>query len=71
MGQVPLSHDGTVPGREVQPSAHLAILHDKVRIADAVNASAIPLEDAPQGYADFDAGAAVKYVLNSHGYVAA
>jgi glutathione-independent formaldehyde dehydrogenase len=47
----------------------MAILHDKVQIAKAVNATAIPLEDAPQGYADFDQGAAKKYVLNPNGYI--
>jgi glutathione-independent formaldehyde dehydrogenase len=47
----------------------MAILHDKVAIADAVGATAIGLEDAPQGYADFDQGAAKKYVLNPHGYI--
>jgi glutathione-independent formaldehyde dehydrogenase len=31
----------------------------------------IPLEDAPQGYQDFDKGAAKKYVLNPHGLIAA
>ena len=31
-----------------------AILHDKVSIAKNVNATPIRLEDAPQGYADFD-----------------
>ncbi|WP_420096514.1 formaldehyde dehydrogenase, glutathione-independent, partial [Brevibacterium sediminis] len=33
-----------------------AILHDKVSIAKNVNATPIRLEDAPQGYADFDSG---------------
>jgi len=47
----------------------MAILHDKVQIAKAVNATAIPLDDAPQGYADFDQGAAKKYVLNPNGYI--
>jgi hypothetical protein len=43
----------------------MAILHDKVHTARAVNAAeAIPLEDAPRGYAELDSGAAVKYVLN-------
>jgi glutathione-independent formaldehyde dehydrogenase len=32
---------------------------------------AIPLEDAPRGYAELDSGAATKYVLNPDGYVAA
>ena len=30
----------------------------------------IPLEQAPQGYQDFDKGAARKYVLDPHGMVA-
>lgn len=47
----------------------MAILHDKVAIADAVGATPIGLEDAPQGYADFDQGAAKKYVLNPNGYI--
>lgn len=48
-----------------------AILAGKVNIADAVNAKAIGLEDAPRGYEEFDKGAATKYVLNPNGYVAA
>ncbi len=47
-----------------------AILHDKVQIAKAVNATVIPLDEAPQGYADFDQGAAKKYVIDPHGMVA-
>ncbi len=46
-----------------------AIWHDKVEIAKAVNAKAIPLEEAPAGYAEFDAGAATKYVLDPNGYL--
>src|SRR5881275_1163622 len=38
-----------------------AILHDKVQIAKAVNATVISLEEAPQGYVDFDKGAARKF----------
>jgi glutathione-independent formaldehyde dehydrogenase len=47
-----------------------AILHDKVHIAKAVNATVISLDDAPQGYADFDSGAAKKFVIDPHGMVA-
>lgn len=43
-----------------------AILHDKVQIAKAVNVTVIPLERAPEGYKDFDKGAAKKYVLDPH-----
>lgn len=49
----------------------MAILHDKVHIAKAVNATVIPLEDAPQGYQDFDKGVAKKFVLNPHGMIPA
>src|SRR5699024_6479970 len=44
-----------------------AILHDKVQIADAVNAAAISLDDAPAGYEKFDSGVATKYVIDPHG----
>jgi glutathione-independent formaldehyde dehydrogenase len=43
-----------------------AILHDKVQIAKAVNATVITLDEAPQGYKDFDQGAAKKFVLDPH-----
>lgn len=46
-----------------------AILADKVQIAKAVQATPITLDEAPQGYADFDQGAAKKYVLNPNGYI--
>jgi glutathione-independent formaldehyde dehydrogenase len=45
----------------------MSILHDKAHIADAVNATVIPLDEAPRGYQEFDRGAARKYVLNPHG----
>jgi len=48
-----------------------AILHDRVKIAKAVNATVISLEDAPSGYRDFDKGAAKKFLLDPHGLVAA
>ncbi len=47
-----------------------AILHDKVQIAKAVNATVISLDEAPQGYADFDKGVAKKFILDPHGMVA-
>jgi glutathione-independent formaldehyde dehydrogenase len=47
----------------------MAILHDKVQIAKAVNATVISLDEAPQGYKDFDRGAAKKFVLDPHGLV--
>ena len=48
-----------------------AILHDKIRIAKAVNVTVIKLDDAPKGYVDFDKGAAKKFVLDPHAMLAA
>jgi glutathione-independent formaldehyde dehydrogenase len=48
-----------------------AILYDKIQIAKAVNVTVISLDDAPQGYHDFDKGAARKYVIDPHGMLAA
>ncbi|GAC1431784.1 MAG: formaldehyde dehydrogenase, glutathione-independent [Ktedonobacteraceae bacterium] len=48
-----------------------AILHDKVQIAKAVNATVISLDDAPKGYQDFDKGAAKKFVLNPNNLIPA
>jgi glutathione-independent formaldehyde dehydrogenase len=47
------------------------ILHDRAHIAKAVNATVVTLDEAPQGYKDFDSGSARKYVLNPHGLVKA
>ncbi len=47
-----------------------AILWDKIAIAKAVNVTVISLEEAPQGYRDFDHGAAKKFVIDPHGMIA-
>jgi glutathione-independent formaldehyde dehydrogenase len=47
-----------------------AILSDRCQIAKAVNATVITLDDAPQGYKEFDGGAAKKFVIDPHGLVA-
>jgi glutathione-independent formaldehyde dehydrogenase len=46
-----------------------AILYDRLPIAKVVNATVVSLEEAPQGYKDFDKGAAKKFVLDPHGTV--
>jgi len=46
-----------------------AILNDRVQIAKAVNATVLSLDEAPQGYKDFDKGASKKFVLDPHGLV--
>jgi glutathione-independent formaldehyde dehydrogenase len=45
------------------------ILNDRAHIADAVNATVITLDEAPEGYKDFDQGAAKKFVLNPNGLI--
>ncbi|MDV8147341.1 MULTISPECIES: formaldehyde dehydrogenase, glutathione-independent [Arthrobacter] len=60
---------GQCPVMKYNRQLMMAILNDKVNIAKNVNAKAITLEEAPQGYAEFDAGAATKYVLNPNGYL--
>jgi glutathione-independent formaldehyde dehydrogenase len=47
------------------------ILHDKIQIAKATNVTVISLDQAANGYKDFDAGAAKKFVLDPHGMIAA
>src|SRR6476661_8706573 len=55
---------GQCPVMKYNRQLMMAILHDRIQIAKAVNAKAISLDDAPRGYAEFDAGAATKYVLD-------
>ena len=47
-----------------------AILYDKIKIAKAVNVEVISLNDSIRGYADFDKGAAKKFVIDPHGMIA-
>ncbi len=61
---------GQCPVMRYNRQLMMCILHDKVQIAKAVNATVISLEDAPQGYIDFDRGAAKKFVLDPHGALA-
>ena len=46
-----------------------AILSDRAHIAKAVNATVVSLDDASQGYRDFDKGVAKKFVLDPHGLI--
>ncbi len=62
---------GQCPVMRYHRQLMMAILNDKVQIAKAVNATVIPLADAPQGYKDFDKGAAKKFVLDPHGLLGA
>jgi glutathione-independent formaldehyde dehydrogenase len=60
---------GQCPVLKYNRGLMMSILHDKARIAEAVNATVISLDDAPRGYQEFDQGAARKYVLDPHGMV--
>jgi glutathione-independent formaldehyde dehydrogenase len=62
-------HTGQAPVLQYNRQLMMAILHDRIPIAKIVNATVIPLEQAPQGYQDFDKGAAKKFVLNPNGLI--
>ncbi|MFC7596514.1 formaldehyde dehydrogenase, glutathione-independent [Terrabacter sp. GCM10028922] len=62
---------GQCPVKQYNRQLMNLILADKAHIAKAVNATAISLDDAPRGYAEFDQGAAKKYVIDPHGMVVA
>src|SRR5918994_296878 len=57
---------GQCPVMKYNRELMMAILHDRAQIARAVNATVISLDEAPQGYKDFDKGTAKKYVLDPH-----
>ncbi|MBO1766819.1 formaldehyde dehydrogenase, glutathione-independent [Allobranchiibius sp. GilTou38] len=61
---------GQCPVKQYNRQLMNLILRDKAQIAKAVNATKISLDEAPTGYADFDKGAAKKYVIDPHGMVA-
>lgn len=58
---------GQCPVMSYNRELMMAILHDKCHIAKAVNATVLPLANAPEGYRDFDRGVAKKFVLDPHG----
>src|SRR5712692_208640 len=61
---------GQCPVMRYHRQLMMAILHDKVDIAKAVNVTVISLDEAPQGFKDFDKGAAKKFVIDPHKMVA-
>lgn len=62
-------YTGQCPVMRYNRQLMMAILHDRVSIAKNVNATPIPLDRAPQGYAEFDRGAPKKYVLDPHNLI--
>lgn len=63
-------HTGQTPVIKYNRQLMQAILHDRLKIADIVNAQVISLEDAAKGYESFDQGAAKKFVLDPHNVLA-
>ncbi len=61
---------GQTPVMKYNRQLMMAILHDKIQIAKAVNVETISLDEAPKGYQDFDKGAAKKFVIDPHGSIA-
>lgn len=62
---------GQCPVMKYHRQLMMAILYDKIKIAQAVNVKVISLDEAAEGYQAFDQGAARKFVLDPHGMVAA
>jgi glutathione-independent formaldehyde dehydrogenase len=60
---------GQCPVMKYHRELMTAILNDRCQIAKAVNATVITLDDAPQGYQEFDKGAAKKFILDPHGMI--
>jgi glutathione-independent formaldehyde dehydrogenase len=57
---------GQCPVMKYSRQLMMAILYNKIQIAKATNVTVITLDQAPQGYKDFDRGAAKKFVLDPH-----
>ncbi len=64
-------HTGQCPVMRYNRQLMMAILYGKANPSKAVNATVISLDDAPQGYKDFDKGAAKKFVIDPNGLLAA
>jgi len=62
-------HTGQAPVMRYHRQLMNAILYGKIDPAKAVNAEVISLDDAPKGYAEFDHGKSVKYLIDPHGYL--
>jgi glutathione-independent formaldehyde dehydrogenase len=62
-------HTGQAPVLKYNRQLMQAILHDRLPIAKIVNATVISLDQAPEGYQEFDKGAAKKFVLDPNGLV--
>jgi len=57
---------GQTPVMKYNRQLMQAILWDRIKIAEIVGVQVISLDDAPSGYAQFDAGAPKKFVIDPH-----
>jgi glutathione-independent formaldehyde dehydrogenase len=64
-------HTGQTPVLKYNRNLMQAILHNRLPIAEIVNVSVISLDQAPEGYKQFDGGAPRKFVIDPHGLLAA
>jgi glutathione-independent formaldehyde dehydrogenase len=59
-------YTGQCPVMKYNRALMMAILHDKIQVAKAVNVKVISLDEGPKGYKDFDKGASTKFVIDPH-----
>lgn len=59
-------HTGQTPVMKYNRQLMQAILWDKIKIADIVGVQVISLDQAPNGYQEFDAGVPKKFVIDPH-----
>jgi glutathione-independent formaldehyde dehydrogenase len=61
---------GQTPVKRYNRNLMRAILWDRLNIAEIVNVQVITLDQAPDDYAQFDAGIPKKFVIDPHGMIA-
>lgn len=64
-------HTGQTPVMKYNHNLMQAILWDRLPIADIVNVTVVSLDEAPDGYRQFDGGAPRKFVIDPHGLLKA
>ena len=62
-------HTGQTPVLKYNRQLMQAILWDRLPIGEVVNVKVISLDQAPEGYRNFDAGVPNKFVIDPHGLV--
>ncbi|TWI54691.1 formaldehyde dehydrogenase, glutathione-independent [Halalkalibacter nanhaiisediminis] len=60
---------GQTPVMKYHRDLMMSILSGRAQIAKAVNATLISIDQAPQGYKEFDSGVSKKFVIDPHGMV--